>query len=306
MPLTHTRLFRVRYYECDLFGYMHHANYLRYMQEAAFDASSAAGYAHEDYDAMGRIWLARQTEIEHFRPLHYDDSVQITTWVADWRRVRSRRAYEFRLDGSNEPVARAYTDWVFLESASSRPTSIPPEMMAAFVPEGQLTPARPRARLPAAPPPPSGTFHMRRQVAWPDIDQAQHVNNAVHLEYLEDCEIHAFAAFGWPPSRMAQAGFAFRAEHRLIDYLQPALLHEELELSTWISDLDLSGALWHHTVTRPGDSALLVRARSHIRPYQLGSDEPIPIPDEFLGNLSRNIASRSASKVKTAGAKRRG
>jgi acyl-CoA thioester hydrolase len=306
MPLTHTRLFRVRYYECDLFGYMHHANYLRYMQEAAFDASSAAGYAHEDYEAMGRIWLARQTEIEHFRPLHYGDSVQIKTWVADWRRVRSRRAYEFRLAGSNESVARAYTDWVFLESASGRPTSIPTEMMAAFVPEGQLRPARPRARFPAAPPPPSGTFHMRRQVAWPDIDQAQHVNNAVHLEYLEDLEIHAFVAFGWPPSRMARAGFAFRAEHRLIDYLQPALLHEELELSTWISDLDHSGAVRHHTVTRGGDGELLVRARSHFRPYRLGSDEPIPIPDEIQRHLSRNIASRSTPREKTNGAEGRG
>ena len=223
-------------------------------------------------------------------------ALRITTWVADWRRVRSRRAYEFRLAGSDEPVARAFTDWVFLESASGRPASIPPEMMAAFVPEGRLKPARPRARFPAAPPPPSGTFHMRRQVAWPDIDQAQHVNNAVHLEYLEDCEIHAFAAFGWPPSRMARAGFAFRAEHRLIDYLQPALLHEELEFSTWISDLDHSGAVRHHAVTRVGDGELLVRACSHMRPYQLGSDEPIPIPDEFLRDLSGNIASSPTPK----------
>jgi acyl-CoA thioester hydrolase len=280
---------------------MHHANYLRFMQEAAFDASSAAGYAHEVYDAMGRIWLVRQTEIEHLRPLHYGDAVRITTWVVDWRRVRSRRAYEFRLAGSDQPAARAFTDWVFLESATGRPASIPTEMMAAFVPEGRLEPARPRARIPAVPPPPSGTFHLRRQVAWPDIDQAQHVNNAVHLEYLEDCEVRAFAALGWPPSRMAQAGFAFRAERRLIDYLQPALLHEELELSTWISDLDHSSAVRHHTVTRVGDGELLVRARSHMRPYRLGSDQPIPIPDEFLRNLSRSVASRSTLRDKTDG-----
>jgi hypothetical protein len=43
-----------------------------------------------------------------------------------------------------------------------------------------------------------------------------------------------------------------------------------------------------------------------MRPFQLGSDEPIPVPDEFLRDLSRHIAARSASKEKINGAKRRG
>jgi len=44
MPLIHERAFRVRHYECDAYGHVNHANYLRYMQEAALDASAAAGY----------------------------------------------------------------------------------------------------------------------------------------------------------------------------------------------------------------------------------------------------------------------
>jgi acyl-CoA thioester hydrolase len=290
MPLTHTTRFCVRYYECDHFGYMHHANYLRYMQEAAFEASSAAGYAQEDYEAMGRIWLARQTEIEYLRPLHYGDSVLVTTWVADWRRVRSRRAYEFWLAGSNALVTRAFTDWVFLDSSTGRPASIPPEMMVAFVPEGQLAPGQPRARFPAQPPPPPGTFRLRRPVAWSDIDQAQHVNNAVYLEYLEDSEIQAVAASGWPPSRMARAGFTVRADHRLIDYVEPAVLHDEVEVATWVSDVGRSGAVRHHAVTRAVDGALLVRARSLLSFYALDSAEPIPIPEAFFSDLSQSAA----------------
>ena len=52
MPLTHTRTFRVRYYECDANGHLTSANYLRYMQETAFDASTAAGYGIDRYDRM--------------------------------------------------------------------------------------------------------------------------------------------------------------------------------------------------------------------------------------------------------------
>ena len=53
MPLTHTRTFRVRHYECDAYGHLNNANYLRYMQETAFDASAAAGYDLERYNKLG-------------------------------------------------------------------------------------------------------------------------------------------------------------------------------------------------------------------------------------------------------------
>ena len=136
MPLTHVRAFQVRYYECDAYGHVNNANYLRYMQETAFDASAAAGYGLTRYAAMGHHWLVRETDIEYIHPLRYGDTVQVKTWVADFQRVRSRRAYEFRWDGADELVARASTDWVYLDDATGRPAPIPPEMMAAFFPEG--------------------------------------------------------------------------------------------------------------------------------------------------------------------------
>jgi len=70
MPLTHVRTFRVRHYECDAYGYVKDANYLNYMQEAAFDASATAGYDLARYQAMGRYWLVRETDVEYLHPLH--------------------------------------------------------------------------------------------------------------------------------------------------------------------------------------------------------------------------------------------
>ena len=96
MPLEHARTFRVRYYECDAFGYAKSVSLLRYMQEAAFDALAAAGYDLARYDELERVWLVRETDVENLRPLRYGDSIQVKTWVADFRRVRSRRMYEMR------------------------------------------------------------------------------------------------------------------------------------------------------------------------------------------------------------------
>src|SRR5512136_2963825 len=106
MLVTNTTRFRVRYVECDAYGHVNNANYLRYMQESAFDASAAVGYDVKRYDELGQYWLVRETEVEYVKPLKYGDEFEITTWVVDFRRVRSRRAYEFRLAGSAAIVAR--------------------------------------------------------------------------------------------------------------------------------------------------------------------------------------------------------
>ncbi|MBZ0277150.1 MAG: thioesterase family protein, partial [Anaerolineae bacterium] len=79
-PLTHTTTFHVRHYECDAYGHLNNANYIRYMEEAAFEASAAAGYPKARYEGMGFIWLARETEIEYLNAVHYGDRVEVKTW----------------------------------------------------------------------------------------------------------------------------------------------------------------------------------------------------------------------------------
>jgi acyl-CoA thioester hydrolase len=291
MPLTHVRAFRVRYYECDAYGHVNHANYLRYMQEAAFDASAAAGYDLARYAAIGRHWLIRETDIEYIHPLRYGDTVQVKTWVVDFRRVRSRRAYEFRRDGTGELVARASTDWAYLNAATGRPAVIPTEMMAAFFPEGLSAEATASRRRPAsAPPPPPGVFRMQRRVEWRDVDPVGHVNNAVYLAYIEDCGVQVAAAYGWPMERMGAEGFAIVARRHQIEYKQPAVLDDELEVATWISEVRRTSAIRHYTITRLNDDALLARAHTHWVWIAPRTGSPIRIPDAFIVDFAPNIA----------------
>ncbi|GAB4526392.1 MAG: hypothetical protein Kow0063_00590 [Anaerolineae bacterium] len=290
--MTYTRTFRVRYYECDIYGHVNHTNYLRYMQEAAFDASAAAGYDLARYEAIGRFWLVRETDLEIMHALRYGDSVQVKTWVADFRRVRSRRMYELRLADAGDLVAQGYTDWAFLDSATGRPAPIPPEVVEAFFPEGP--PGMSRARFPSPPSPPAGIFRLRRSVEWGDIDGARHVNNAVYLAYMQDCGVQALAAHGWPLSRMQAEGVAIVAWRHHIEYREPARLGDELELSTWLSDVGQDCAIRHYIVTRIGDGTLLARGRSFLRCIDIEAEQPTPIPDTLLEEVASNIADKSS------------
>ena len=91
MPLTNTTIFRVRYHECDPLGFLKPVSLARYMQEAAFDATEAAGYGFNHYQQNNRVWLARTTTIHLTRPLRYEEDVRVKTWVNDFYRVVSHR-----------------------------------------------------------------------------------------------------------------------------------------------------------------------------------------------------------------------
>jgi acyl-CoA thioester hydrolase len=265
------------------------------MQETAFDASAAVGYDLKRYRAMGRLWLVRETDITYLRPLLYGDTVIVKTWVADFRRVRSRRLYELRVASNNEMAATAATDWVFLDPQTLQPARIPPEMVAAFLPETGRQGSRSadgarREPFPHAPPPPPGTFRLRHPVEWRDIDPAGHVNNANYLAYIEECNTQVAAAHGWPMTRIIEYGFGIVARRYRIEYREPALMGDELEIATYISDVKRATAVRHYTVRRVADGVLLARAHVLWAWIDLESGRPRRIPPEFMADFRPNIS----------------
>lgn len=284
------RAFRVRHYECDAYGHVNHANYVRYMQEAAFDASAAVGYDLARYRELGYQWLIRETDITYLKPLVYGDTVIVRTWVADFRRVRSRRRYELRLESTGELVATAATEWVFLNAATLRPATIPPEMVIAFRHANVIAGER-REPFPETPPPPPGIFRMRRRVEWRDIDEAQHVNNANYFTYIEECNAQVAVAFNWPLSRLLAENMGIVARRYRIEYLEPAVMDDELEVTTFVADAKRSTAVRHYEIIRVRDRKLLARAYVLWVFIDLASGRPRRIPPEFQKDFRDNIAS---------------
>ncbi len=290
MPLIHERTFHVRHYECDRYRHVNNAVYLRYMQEAAFEASAAAGYDFARYQQLRQHWLVRETEIEYLRPLVYGDSVRVKTWVADFRQVRSRRMYELYNAATHELAARASTDWVFVDAATLAPAKIPPELIAAFFPEGAPPPAPRREPFPEPPPPPPGVFTLRRRVRWSDLDPAQHVNNANYVAYIEDCAIQMSEHFGWPFQRFDTVGIAIIPRQHRIEYLQAAVLDDEVDVATWAYDRKRATVTRHYRLTRVSDGALLARVNTLYVWVDRVTLKPVRIPD-LIADFAPNFVS---------------
>ena len=130
---------------------------------------------------------------------------------------------------------------------------------------------------------------MRRRVTWQDIGPGQHVNNAVYLSYVDDCGIQVAAAFGWPVERMTTENFAIIVRRHQIEYLQPAILDDELEIVTWVSDVKRATAIRHYTMTRVSDGVLVAQAHTLYVWVDIASRKPIRIPPQFLADFAANI-----------------
>lgn len=296
MPLTTEFIQRVAYHECDPQLIVRDSSYLRYMQEAAFIASAAAGYWQDRLVAMRRVWLIREHQVDFLSPLRYGDQVRVITWVADFRRVRSRRAYEIRGRGipgyTNEQtgderlVARAFTDWVFLDLDTGRPAVIPDEVGRAYLPEGAAgAAAQERERFPLLVAPPDA-FRKRTCVQWRDLDSVGHVNNATYGDYIENAARQALAIRGWSPARCTAAGFDLTTQQLRIEYRQPALFNDILEISTWLAEVGPNAMMRHTTLRRVEDDELLVQASARWGCVDSVARRPSALPPALVADLA--------------------
>jgi len=132
MQLLHEFPMRVPAEAIDENGHAGNVEYIRWMQAAAIAHSNAAGWTRERYQAANIVWLVRSHRIEYLQPAFAGDELRILTWVADLRRVRSLRKYQFvRLPGE-VVLAQAETDWVLIDLQSHKPCPIPAELVRSF------------------------------------------------------------------------------------------------------------------------------------------------------------------------------
>jgi acyl-CoA thioester hydrolase len=137
MPEAHVYDLTVPAAAIDANGHVNNVEFVRWMQEAAVHHADARGLT-EATKGAGATWVVRSHQIEYLRPAFAGDALRVLTWVADFRRAFSTRRYRFTRPADGAVVAKGETNWVFLDVATARPKSIPPELQNLFElpPEG--------------------------------------------------------------------------------------------------------------------------------------------------------------------------
>lgn len=112
-------------------GHVNNVQYVQWMQNVAVHHFSALGGV-EPMQAAGATWVVRSHNIEYLSPAFVGEQLEVRTWVASVRRVRSLRRYEFVRLADGKLLVRGATEWVFVDAKSGRPRSIPAEVVQVF------------------------------------------------------------------------------------------------------------------------------------------------------------------------------
>jgi acyl-CoA thioester hydrolase len=81
---------RVRYYETDAQGYVHHANYFQYFELARVEQLSALGYDYAQLEREGVILVVNKIACKYHRPSKFGDTLRL--------QIRTMRARGARID----------------------------------------------------------------------------------------------------------------------------------------------------------------------------------------------------------------
>lgn len=256
---------RARFDEAGANGQVRASTLLRLAQDVAWQHGASLGLDRAWYEEHRLVWLVRAADLEILQPIPMGAALRLSTAVIGHRKIWARRRVEIRLAGPGtpadaatgqrpseaggepSPAAVAVTDWVLVDLAG-RIQRIPESFSAIFsVPlaDFEIT------RVPLGPVP-AGAVRTTLVVRPQELDPNGHVNNAVHLDWLEE----AVGAAGSPMDGALGAQLSGIPRRYQVEYLAPLEPGAHLTMAAWPADEG-----WRAVLARPDGGAEAARMR---------------------------------------------
>jgi acyl-CoA thioester hydrolase len=112
------------------------------------------------------------------------------------------------------------------------------------------------------------------------IDENGHVNNVVYVQWMQDIAVEHYASIGGIQAQGPDATWVVRS-HR-IEYFLPAFLGEEIEIRTWVENIQRVRSLRKYEFIRKADEKVLVKGETDWVFVDVKSGRPLAIPKEVI------------------------
>ena len=114
-----------------------------------------------------------------------------------------------------------------------------------------------------------------------ELDAFGHVNHAVYLNYLEIARFDALEEGGFPPSALAENGWAIHVVRVEVDYMKPCFQGQVLRIKTRVERFRKTSMIIAQQIYRVADGPEAEPAvRARVTTVWIGEGErPVRIPD---------------------------
>ena len=110
------------------------------------------------------------------------------------------------------------------------------------------------------------------------IDENGHVNNVAYVQWMQDIALEHYSSIGGIQAQGPDATWVIR-EHR-IEYFLPAYAGEEIEIRTWVENIQRVRSLRKYEFVRRADGKTLVKGETDWVFVDVKSGRPLAIPQE--------------------------
>ncbi|MBQ7718491.1 MAG: acyl-CoA thioesterase [Clostridia bacterium] len=107
---------KVKYYETDKMGIVHHSNYIRWMESARMDLFEQMGFPFARLEEMGAISPVVSVSCEYKSPTKFDDKIGIKVEVEEFKGVRLFLKYTVFNAETNVTAAIGHSSHCFVDS----------------------------------------------------------------------------------------------------------------------------------------------------------------------------------------------
>jgi acyl-CoA thioester hydrolase len=132
MSKIFTHNFMVRIEAIDENNHVNNVVYVHWMQEVAILHSTEQGWSQAAYLKANAGWVAKSHYIQYKSPAFLNDEIIAYTWVSTMSKLTSLRKYKFIRKTDYRVIARAETEWVFVNIKTRRPTKITEPVKNSF------------------------------------------------------------------------------------------------------------------------------------------------------------------------------
>jgi len=115
---------KAQFYETDQMGVIHHANYIRWFEEARVDFLEQVGFPYERVESMGITLAVLGLSCEYKASVLFGDRVHIRVGLKACSHSRMTMCYDVRDAASGELRTTGETHHFFFRKEDARPVSL--------------------------------------------------------------------------------------------------------------------------------------------------------------------------------------
>lgn len=114
MTITYRR--HAYYHETDQMGVIHHANYVKWLEESRIHFLNEIGLSYKKMEDDGIISPITAINVEYKNPVHFDEDVDIEAGILEYTGVKLTIGYTLRV--GDKVVCKAESKHCFIKDGS--------------------------------------------------------------------------------------------------------------------------------------------------------------------------------------------